>query len=243
MSEVSAEMPARKKRKSPAGTATNDLIYSAVLGFNYDQFPQILQLYVSPGSVVADTTYGRGVFWKHVPEGRYEVRATDLQMGVDACALPYEAASVDCVVFDPPYMHSDGGGAHNNHQGFDTCYKNDARARVDTQVRGLRGHAAVVDLYVRAGVEALRVLKPKGIYIVKCQDEVHANEQRLTHVELINAYTAMGYKVEDLFVLVIPRRPGVSRQLRQYHARKLHSYFVVLRKPRKLTPSLPVRGT
>ncbi len=36
--------------------------------------------------------------------------------------------------------------------------------------------------------------------------------------------------VEDLFVVVRKNKPGVSRILRQVHARKNHSYFLVFRK-------------
>ena len=70
---------------------------------------------------------------------------------------------------------------------------------------------------------------------MKCQDEVCANKQRLTHVEIVNELTSTnGYIVEDLFVLLRTNRPGVSRMLTQNHARKNHSYFLVFRKP-KLT--------
>lgn len=92
-------------------------------------------------------------------------------------------------------------------------------------------HDAVLELYFQAADEASRVLRPGGIFIVKCQDEVCANQQRLTHVEVINDYARRGFIVEDLFVLMRTNRPGVSRLLRQVHARKNHSYFLVFRKP------------
>ena len=63
--------------------------------------------------------------------------------------------------------------------------------------------------------------------IVKCQDEVSANRQRLTHVEIINFYESIGFYTKDLFIVVRPNRPGVSRLKKQAHARKNHSYFVV----------------
>ena len=63
--------------------------------------------------------------------------------------------------------------------------------------------------------------------IVKCQDEVSANRQRLTHVEIINEYESIGFYTKDLFVLVRTNRPGISRLKKQSHARKNHSYFVV----------------
>lgn len=90
-----------------------------------------------------------------------------------------------------------------------------------------------MDLYFGAAAEAWRVLKDGGVYIVKCQDEVCANQQRLTHVEVINHLQCIGFVVEDLFVIVRTGKPGVSRLLKQAHARKNHSYFLVFIKRRK----------
>ena len=85
-------------------------------------------------------------------------------------------------------------------------------------------------MYYAAGREAIRVLKNKGILIVKCQDEVSANKQRLTHVEIINEYVKYGLIVEDLFVMVRNNKPNISTLKKQVHARKNHSYFLVFRK-------------
>lgn len=215
-------------RKSPAGVSTNDLVFSAHVGTNDELFPHILRLYVPERSRVADVTYGRGVFWRRVDVRRYRLFKSDLARGVDCRALPYAAGSMDCVVLDPPYMHTPGGSAHANHQNFERYYRNNGGYRSDKKY-----HEAVLDLYFKAGDEAWRVLRPRGVFIVKCGDEVCANRQRLTHVELINEYTRRGFEVEDLFVLVRTNRPGVSRVLRQVHARKNHSYFIVLRKLRR----------
>jgi hypothetical protein len=213
-------------RKSPAGISTNQLVFTAYQGTNDDVFPHVISLYVAPGSTVADVTYGKGVFWKRVPEGAYRLLATDLKSGVDCRSLPYGDASIDCVVFDPPYMHTPGGTAHVNHQNYESYYRNNSAENGS----GKKYHEAVLDLYFKAAVEAHRVLKSEGIYIVKCGDEVCANQQRLTHVELIAELTQKGFIIEDLFVLLRNNRPGVSRVIRQVHARKNHSYFLVLRK-------------
>ncbi|MGB1015098.1 MAG: site-specific DNA-methyltransferase, partial [Nannocystaceae bacterium] len=93
-------------------------------------------------------------------------------------------------------------------------------------------HDAVVDMYARAGSEACRVLVPRGKLLVKCQDEVSANLQRLTHVEIITAYESLGLYCKDLFILVRTNTPGVSRLKRQVHARKNHSYLLVFEKRR-----------
>jgi hypothetical protein len=216
----------KTKRKSPAGIATNELVFSAHQGTNDELFPQVLSLYVPEGSRVADVTFGKGVFWKGVPEGQFELFASDLAKGVDCRKLPYENGSLDCVVFDPPYMHTPGGTAHANHQNYEGYYRNNGTGNGTTK----KYHEAVLDLYFQAAREAHRVLRSEGIYIVKCADEVCANQQRLTHVEIINELAANGFIVEDLFVLMRNNKPGVSRVLRQAHARKNHSYFLVFRK-------------
>ena len=214
----------RKKRKSPDGAPTNDLVFSAHAGANDEVFPHILSLYVPPGSKVADVTYGKGVFWRKIPEGTFQLLPTDLSTGTDCRKLPYDGESIDCVVFDPPYMHTPGGTAHTNHQNYEGYYKNNKANSTK------KYHEAVLDLYFTAAREAWRVLRKGGVYIVKCQDEVCANQQRLTHVEIINELAHYGFVAEDLFVVVRTGRPGVSRLLKQAHARKNHSYFLLFLK-------------
>ncbi len=213
----------RQRRVVRNGTATNDLVFSAYVDGNEALLPRILDLYVAPGSTVADVTYGKGVFWRNVPEDLYNLLATDLQTGVDCRELPYDDGAIDCVVFDPPYMHTPGGTAHSTQQPFERYYRNN-----DTGNRTkAKYHEAVLALYEDGGKEAYRVLRPRGVMIVKCQDEVCSNRQRFTHVEIIEAYQKLGFVAEDLFVVVRNNRPGVSRAVRQVHARKNHSYFLV----------------
>ena len=216
----------RPKRKAPAGITTNDLVFTSHVGNNSEIFPEVLSLYVPDGSMVADVTYGKGVFWKNVPAKKYRLHHTDLVNGIDCRHLPYADASFDCIVLDPPYMHTPGGTAHSSHQNFEGYYKNNGTGNET----GEKYHEAVLALYYKASAEALRVLRPSGFFIVKCQDEVCANKQRLTHVELINECSRIGFIVEDLFVLTRNNRPGMSRVIKQVHARKNHSYFLVFRK-------------
>ncbi len=243
-----------KPRRVQGGVATAELTLSARVGENAELFAQILALHVPPGSLIADVTYGLGAFWKRVAPGTYRVLASDialkpalpvplgftLQDGVDCRALPHADASLDALVLDPPYMegmyrrevaHMAGSGTH---AAFRRAYSQSA-ATPDED--GPRWHDAVVDLYARAGREAARVLRPAGHFLVKCQDEVSANTQRLTHVELITGYESLGFYCKDLFVLVRANSPAVSRLKTQVHARKNHSYFLVLAKRRARHPS------
>lgn len=234
-------MSALKGRKKPDGISTTDVVLSSHVGTNAPVFRNILRLFVPEGSIVADVTWGKGAFWSQVPDGVYDVRATDIQTGVDCRDLPYDDGSIDAVVLDPPYMeglfrketsHMAGSGSHG---AFRERYS-DAQPTVDV-ADAPKWHDAVLDLYLRASAEAHRVLRNYGVFIVKCQDEVSANRQRLTHVELINALDSDFY-CKDLFVVTRPNKPVVTRLLKQEHARKNHSYFLVFV---KRNPSFPNR--
>ena len=138
----------KKKRKSPAGIATNDLILSAHLGTNEKLFPSILELYLTQGACIAVVTYGRGVFCRNVEKNKYKLLKSDIVMNeVDCRKLPYSECSLDCVVLDPPYMHTPGGTAHVGHQNFENYYKNN----ITGNTTGKKYHEAVLDLYFKAG--------------------------------------------------------------------------------------------
>lgn len=243
---------ASDRRKRSNGIATTDLVFSAYVSDNAAVFPEILKLHVPEATVVADITFGKGVFWKNVQSG-YKVLGSDIDLKkdlrpkdfislankVDCRDLPYKDETLDCIVFDPPYMEGlyrkteknlAGAGTHD---AFRTSYSS---GKVTTS--GPKWHDAVLDVYIKTGYECSRCLKQKGILIVKCQDEVSANKQRLTHVEIISAYEQMGFYTKDLFVVVRKNRAGVSRLIKQEHARKMHSYFLVFQKKRSPVSSI-----
>ena len=227
-------MEQMKKKRTVTGRSSTDLIFSAYVRNNEDIFPLILSLYVPVGSEIADVTYGKGVFWKKVNEADYRLHFSDIKTGTDCRNLPYTDQSMDCVVIDPPYMegfyrrsldHLAGNGTFSS---FREAYS--SGERYIQKEHTPKYHDAVLDMYYSAGYEAMRVLKKNGILIIKCQDEVSANKQHLTHVEIINEYTKHGLIVEDLFIMIRNNKPNVSTLKKQVHARKNHSYFLVFRK-------------
>ena len=243
--EVGLSKKKVRKKRVAGGKPTTDLVFSAYAGDNSIIFPKILDLHVPKDSLIADVTYGKGVFWKSVPSGRYRVLGSDISLKkglrvpdfiklsdkVDCRSLPYDDGSLNCVVLDPPYMEglyrsSEGNLAGDGtHAAFRHHYSSGK-----TTHDGPKWHDAVVDVYMKAGRESYRCLKDNGICIVKCQDEVSANKQRLTHVEIITGYESLGFYTKDLFVVVRQNKAGVSRLIKQEHARKMHSYFLVFQK-------------
>ena len=198
-------------------------IISAIVGLNADIFPSILKLHVPPGSIVADVTYGKENFWKkvHLSKHRLTLLKTDIKTGIDLRALPYNDASLDALVLDPPYrQHSPSSVAHKK---MDACYN----------VSSVNGPDEIRQLYIEGSKEAWRVLNDNAILIVKCQDEIIARKQIWNHIELLLEIEKLGYVCVDLFVLV--RKSGVIvSHNRQFHAAKNHSYFLVFRKGKGL---------
>ena len=138
----------RPTRRTAGGVPTSRVILTAHVAGNAEVFPQVLALHVPDGATIADVTYGKGVFWRNVEPGRYQLLATDLETNVDCRQLPYADASLDCVVLDPPYMEGlfrragsqlAGGGSH---AAFRTHYSNGKRT-----TGGPKYHDAVLDLY------------------------------------------------------------------------------------------------
>ena len=191
-------------------------IYTARVGNNAELFPGILDLYVKPGSRITDVNYGKGVFWRQVDTSKYQFTPTDLKDGVDMCNLPYEDGSFDALVMDPPYMPTQTTGVPELAEYYG----------ITPRFTDKKWAEAVLDLYRQGMTQASRVLTKEGVMIVKCQDMVCANRQVVVHCDLINYAAELGWRCEDLFVLVQSNKRSHPRK-RQVHARKNHSYFLV----------------
>jgi hypothetical protein len=237
------EATTSKRGRTQGGETTSNLVVSAYVANNEDVFPKILELHVKEGAIVADVTYGKGVFWKQVPSSKYKLIASDIDTGVDCRKLPYKSKSIDCIVLDPPYMEGffrksitqkAGAGTYNSFR--------DHYSYGNEEAEGPKWQDAVLHFYIEAIKEAYRVLKEEGTLIVKCQDAVSANKQHLTHVQIIVESQQIGLYAKDLFVLVRTNKPAVSRLKKQVHARKNHSYFLVFVKIPNGKTLQPVRS-
>ena len=97
-------------------------VYSAIRGTNSDLIVRVIALYVSDGDTVADVTYGKGTFWRKVNTGNFSLLKSDIltcpEATFDFRHLPYDDASLDHVVLDPPYAHTPGNLL------VEACYRN-----------------------------------------------------------------------------------------------------------------------
>jgi len=187
------------------------VVLTSHIGNNSDLLPYIFEMYVPDNSIIADVTYGKGVFWNNINKSRYKIFESDLQTGIDFRYLPYENSIFDCLILDPPYMH----GGETIKASINDCYKNKNTS-----------HESVIRLYTGGILEASRVLKKKAILLVKCQDEIESGKQQLSHLEIIQILEILGFSIEDLFILTQKTIPAM-RESYQKTARKNHSYMIV----------------
>lgn len=198
------------------------MILSALTGTNADLFPKVLNLYAPTGARILDMTYGKGVFWKSMPEHGFQLHTNDLVQEADTHEdfrkMSFSDGSFEVVVLDPPYAYSPKSTVKESIAG---CYGLNNSVDISDMKK-------VVELYEAGVREAYRLLSNGGVLVLKTQDIIQSGKQWWMHVRMMSQ---PGFFCEDLFVLVQNQTPAVDPKWKvQRHARKNHSFFVVLRK-------------
>ena len=178
-----------------------------------------------PTGYECDLTYGNGGFWKDIPAPKYLFDIEPLADNVMKSSsdnIPLKDNELQNAVFDPPFLtyitkgreHKSGNmvmskrfGGYYSYQELETHYKNTLQ-------------------------EVHRVLKPKGIFVFKCQDIVHNHKLQPTHLNIVN-WAEGKFRLKDLFLLVKNHRMPSPQKGTQRHARIFHSYFLVLESIKK----------
>lgn len=199
------------------------MILTAKTGNNGDLFPGILELYAKDGDRILDATYGKGVFWKNVDRSKYHVTTNDLVTEADL-HLDFRSIhvlnneSLNMVVLDPPYAYSPKNTIKHS---IASCYGLNNSVDISNMTK-------VRSLYQGGIDEAHRLLKCGGVLVVKTQDIIQAGKQWWMHTWVMQQPK---FECEDLLVLVQDHTPAQDpKWKKQLHARKNHSFFVVLRK-------------
>lgn len=179
----------------------------------------IMRLYTGSRPFDLDPTYSIGRLWTGLPQPRLKfdlMPQTPDCMQANVTALPLPDASIDSVLFDPPFVVA----------------PNPAPGIIRDRFSNLANPKELYRFYLCALGELHRVLRPDGILAFKCQDMISGSKQYLSHVEIVNMAKELHYICEDLFVLVRTNVLWSPNMVNQQHARKRHCYYLVFRKRR-----------
>lgn len=194
-----------------------------IQSIGYDQqelIEGIIQLHC-PEGIELDPTYSRGGFYsKRIPRPKYcfdiDPLAPEIQQA-DCRQLPIKKESIRSIMFDPPFLAT---SSRNGNYGK-MCAK---YSYVDSM-------PDLFALYTDSLQELSRVLLPAGILIFKCQDTVYGSRNYFSHVWVMTEAERIGFRAIDLFIKLNKTALISWNYEIQHHARKLHSYFWVFKKP------------
>lgn len=200
-----------------------------IKSISYDQseiIKNILQLYVQKREIDCDATYSKGNFYKKTgikpPVYKFDIMpASDAVECADSRDLPLDDSSIDCIMFDPPFLATTGK----------SLSEENSSNKINKRFGVYRNEKELHRFYADSIREAYRVLRKDGILIFKCQDKVSSGKQYMSHVFVANQAVEAGFYPKDLFILLSKNRLVADWQKRnQKHARKYHCYFWVFQK-------------
>ena len=172
------------------------------------------------GKFDCDCTYGNGVFYRISEKPTFCFDLEPLHPNViQACSteLPLPDDSIESLVFDPPFLTYVRAGRNGN-----------GNMVMGKRFAGYWTYNELETHYSNTILEARRVLKKGGKFIVKCQDIIHNHKMHATHINVVKWAERLSFRLADLFVLVATHRmPSPNRKGKQQHARIFHSYFLV----------------
>ena len=195
-------------------------LIKSVMNNDRDILEAISILYLGGKFFDVDSTYSKGIFYKDLPKPKYKF---DLNPQVDdvikwdvkeLSKYPFKDR-IKSIVFDPPFMFGKHGKTDEN-----------IMAKRFTMFDSWED---LKETYQKSLQEFYKILVKGGIVAFKCQDYTD-NKTTLTHSFVIQWGIDVGFKTEDLFIKVTNTGRIYNPKVKQRHARKFHSYWIVFKK-------------
>lgn len=193
---------------------------------NDEIIKNILELHVPSHKIDCDCTYSKGNFYKNndipLPEYKFDIfPQTKDTLQADSRHLPLKDNSIECLMFDPPFLATTGKSLTENAD----------NNKINKRFGVYPSEKELHQFYIDSLKEAYRVLKDGGIMIFKCQDKISSGIQYICHVYIMNEALKIGFYPKDLFILLAKNRLVAEWQAKnQKNARKYHCYFWVFEK-------------
>lgn len=188
-----------------------------IKSISYDQqeiINNILELYNNSQPIDFDPCYNIGAFYRNNVVNAPRVKS-DINpllpdvLNFDVRELPYNNC-FSCIMFDPPFIVGGGTGI------------------MATRYGSFKTVGELKEFYKVSLISLQRALTNDGLLIMKFQDFVYARKNYFIIDYIFSLARELSFIVLDLFILLSKTRP--NRAKKQQHARKYHSYFIVLKK-------------
>lgn len=193
----------------------DEILASTAWPSNCDMIVDVAKLgYLRDDWHTLDATYGRGTWWKKWRPKDLVIH--DIKMdGVDFRHLPHADNEFDAVILDGPYKLN--GTA---------TIEVDERYGVEKYATWRERHQLIRD----GMTECLRVLKPRGILLVKCQAQVSSGKIRWQPFEFTQHGIEQGAELVDRLNMLGHRpQPNGTRQI---YSRQNCSTLLIFKKLR-----------
>jgi hypothetical protein len=193
-----------------------NILIKSISFSNKEIINNIISLYL-PDGIECDCTYSKGYFYNEIKKPRLKFDINPIGEDVvraDCRNLPLENKSLSNLMFDPPFQAS----WHINSRVYKMSKRFDS-------VKGINN---LLRFYQDSIKEFSRVLRSRGILIVKCQDLCYGRSNYFNHISIYEYAIQNNFRALDLFILLARNR--ITGSGSQNHARKFHSYFWVFKK-------------
>lgn len=206
------------------------MIESVIFGEDWDVIPLLISLH-SPTEIpeILDVTYNTGTMWKGI-RSNYNISTLDIDPAFetdyvgDFRDMSFIDKKFDIVVFDPPHLPTHAA-SENSSKIWEYRYGITNESGVG------RDGDNVSPLFTPFFSSAKKILISNGIILAKISDMVHNHKYQWQHIDLIISAQREGLTPCDMIV----KKSASGGKLRsskwenQYHTRRCHSYWIVLR--------------
>lgn len=183
----------------------------------------LLGLYNGGAEVDLDPTYSEGKLWDGLPK---PMRKGDICPQVEGCEqmdarnLPYPAASLDSIFFDPPFVPKN------------VKRENGKLGIIEKRFSGYSSMLDLWQMYADSFKEFYRVLAPGGLLLVKNMDQIAGGKFYSAFDGVATQARDAGFKLIYISVLYSENPPMMSPNMaEQQNPRHVHCYYFVFRKP------------
>jgi hypothetical protein len=198
-----------------------DPLPSVWLGEDSELLDKMLRFYPrkKPKDILDATVNGariwRGLDWDYI--GMDIDPAHNPDVVGDNTNMPFDDASFDVVVYDPPHIPN---------QGKDKSKDFNKRFGLTLKSPKEEGYSFAF-MYPPFSKEAYRVLRPEGILLCKIADYIHGHRYQWAHLDFIQAAKNAGFCPCDC-IIKVRQGPIVDPKWKTaHHARRQHVYWLL----------------